>query len=324
MKRLSVALIAVSLLSLLPGCTGPEKAAPRTGLQGKITLSGAWALYPMAVRWAEEFQKLHPGVAIDVSAGGAGKGMADALSQASDLGMVSREVKPAEIEKGAWWVSVVKDAVVPTVNERCPGLPVLLGRGLTREELAAIWVTGKAGNWGEFTGDPAGAPIHVYTRSDACGAAQTWAEYLGCQQEDLRGVGVYGDPGLAESVRKDPAGVGYNNINYAYDPKTKKPVPGIRVIPIDLNGDGRIDATESFYGDQTGVTAAIRTGKYPSPPARNLHLVAGGLPQRKVVLEFLRWVLTDGQRYVSETGYIELAPEKLQEELDKLSGAKAR
>jgi phosphate transport system substrate-binding protein len=278
----------------------------------------------MAVRWAEEFQKLNPGVVIDVSAGGAGKGMADALSQACDLGMVSREVKPAEIEKGAWWVSVVKDAVVPTVNESCPGVSALLSRGLTRQEFADIWVTGKAKDWREFTGEQAEAPIHVYTRSDACGAAQTWAEYLGCQQEDLKGVGVYGDPGLAESVRKDPHGVGYNNINYAYDPKTKKPVQGIRVIPIDLNGDRRIDAGESFYDDETQVTNAIRTGKYPSPPARNLHFVAKGLPQKAIVLEFLHWVLTDGQKYVSEAGYIELAPEKLQEGLNKLSGAKAR
>ena len=43
-------------------------------LKGKITLSGAFALYPLAVKWAEEFQKLHPKVTVNVSAGGAGKG----------------------------------------------------------------------------------------------------------------------------------------------------------------------------------------------------------------------------------------------------------
>ena len=43
-------------------------------------MSGAWALYPMAVTWSEEFRKIHPGVQIDISAGGAGKGMADCLT----------------------------------------------------------------------------------------------------------------------------------------------------------------------------------------------------------------------------------------------------
>ena len=83
---------------------------------GTITLSGAWALYPMAVRWAEEFTKIHPDVHVDIGAGGAGKGMEDALVGAVDLGMVSRDVSPAEIERGAWWVSVTRDAVVPVIS----------------------------------------------------------------------------------------------------------------------------------------------------------------------------------------------------------------
>lgn len=52
----------------------------RRELQGEIQLSGAFALYPMAVKWAEEFRKIHPKVRIDISAGGAGKGITDALA----------------------------------------------------------------------------------------------------------------------------------------------------------------------------------------------------------------------------------------------------
>jgi len=63
-------------------------------LKGQISLSGAFALYPLAVKWAEEFRKLHPKVKIDISGGGAGKGITDALAKVVDLGMVSRELKP--------------------------------------------------------------------------------------------------------------------------------------------------------------------------------------------------------------------------------------
>ena len=59
-------------------------------LQGTIRVSGAWALYPMMVRWGEEFRKIHPKVRVDISAGGAGKGIADALAGLVDIGMVSR------------------------------------------------------------------------------------------------------------------------------------------------------------------------------------------------------------------------------------------
>jgi phosphate transport system substrate-binding protein len=53
---------------------------------------------------------------------------------------------------------------------------------------------------------------------DAAGAPETWAKYLGNKkQEDLLGIGVFGDPGIAEAVAKDPLGIGYNNLGYAYD-----------------------------------------------------------------------------------------------------------
>lgn len=83
---------------------------------GTITMSGAWALYPMAVKWAEEFQKIHPEVKIDVAAGGAGKGMADSLTRIVDIGMVSRDIYPAEIENGAWWVSVTREYIKGVIS----------------------------------------------------------------------------------------------------------------------------------------------------------------------------------------------------------------
>ncbi|MCJ7644421.1 MAG: substrate-binding domain-containing protein, partial [Candidatus Aminicenantes bacterium] len=91
-------------------------------ISGNLTLSGAWALYPMALKWVEEFQKVHPGVRIDVQAGGAGKGIADALAGMVDIGMVSRNVQPVELEKGAFPVAVTKDAVIPTLSARNPVL----------------------------------------------------------------------------------------------------------------------------------------------------------------------------------------------------------
>jgi phosphate transport system substrate-binding protein len=160
--------------------------------------------------------------------------------------------------------------------------------------------------------------IHVYTRSDACGAAETWAAYLGdYRQEDLLGVAVYGDPGLAEAVSQDPLGIGYNNLNFAYDADTGRPVAGLEIIPLDLDGNSQVDADENFYAARSDLTTAIGDGRYPSPPARALNLVTKGQPG-ELALAFTRWVLTDGQAFVEETGYIPLAQTQLQAELEKL------
>ena len=289
-------------------------------LSGKIAVSGAWALYPLMVKWAEEFQKIHPQVKIDVSAGGAGKGAADALGGLVDIGMVSRDIFPAEIEKGAFFVGAAIDAVVPVASAGNPLKDDILARGFKRQVFVDIWINGKTANWKDVFPQSKAfgkTDLHVYTRSDAAGAPETWAKYLGKKQEDLQGTGVYGDPGLAEAVRRDPLGIGFNNTSYAYDMKSRKQLEGLIVIPIDVNENGKIDPEENFYGTLDDVNRAISDKAYPWPPARELYLVT--LREFKgVTREFVRWLLTDGQQYAPEAGFIPLSKEKTQSELAKI------
>lgn len=310
------ALITMVMVSLI--YSGSPSAPQEKELIGNVTISGAWALYPMVLKWAEEFQKIHPKVRIDIQAGGAGKGVADVLAGVVDFGMVSRGIQSAEVEKGAFAVAVCKDAVLPTVSEKNPLLAQILRTGVKKQGFIDVWINESAKTWGEVLGTGDQTQIRLYTRSDACGAAETWAQFLGKKQEDLKGVGVYGDPGLAEAVRRDSLGLGYNNVNFAYDPKTKKPVQGIVILPIDLDGNGRIDDRESFYQTRDDITAAIARNAYPSPPARDLYLVTKGRPEKAASVAFLKWILSEGQQYVAETGYIALSSEKLRDGLNKI------
>jgi phosphate transport system substrate-binding protein len=297
--------------------TGSLKAQEK--LSGQISISGAFALYPMVVKWAEEFRKINPGVRIDISAGGAGKGIADALNGMVEIGMVSREIYPEELKKGAFPVAVTRDAVVAVISEQNPALKDILTKGLRKDAGNNLWITGKYKSWSQAFGVKSASPVHVYTRSDACGAAEMWAKYFGKKQEDLLGVGVFGDPGLAQAVKKDPLGIGFNNIGYAYDATTKKQVKGLRVIPLDLNNNGKIDPDENFYDSMNDLIAAIASGKYPSPPARDLFFVMKGSPKNnKVLSAFIRWVLTDGQKFVHEAGYIALTKDKIAVEQKKI------
>ena len=328
MKHFRLAVVGcLCIFMLLFGMTGCEKkgkdtaeSKPGSGvaeLQGTIRISGAWALYPMMVKWGEEFGKIHPKVRIDISAGGAGKGVADALAGLVDIGMVSREVRPEEVKQGAYYVPVVKDAVFPTINDKNPMLTKgLMEKGVMKKVFVDLWIGGKTLTWGAIIGTPAKDAIHVYTRSDSCGAAETWAAYLGKHQEDLKGVAVYGDPGIAEAVKKDSLGVGYNNLNYAYDVKTGLPVSGLKVLPIDVNENGKIDPEEDLNTKQKAISAVV-SGKYPSPPARDLYLITKG-ELKGPVKTFVKWILSDGQKYVEEVGYIKLSRSQIKETVDKL------
>ena len=270
------------------------------------------------LKWGEEYKKLHPGVNFDVQAGGAGKGMTDAISGLVDIGMVSRGITKAEEDKGAYWISVTKDAVVPTVNKNNPVIAQLKANGIKREVFEKIYINETIKTWGQATGTGVTDKINVYTRADSAGASESWALYLGkYKQENLKGVGVNGDSGLAEAVKQDRLGIGYNNIGFAYDANTRKPVEGIEIIPIDLNGNGNIDPEENFYGTMDEIVDAIGTGKYPSPPARDLNLVTKGKPT-DIVNDFIKWTLTDGQQYIPEQGYIVLPASTITDGLKKV------
>ncbi len=312
-KFTSVLVIAGILLAL------PLKTTAQSNLKGEISLSGAFALYPLAVKWAEEFKKLHPDVKIDISAGGAGKGITDALAKVVDFGMVSRDLHPEEIGKGAVAFAVAKDAVIPTINANNPKVKELLNKGLSQSTAVKLFITGEYKTWGDVLGIKSEIPVHVYTRSDACGAAETWAKYLGNKkQENLKGTAVFGDPGIASAIQKDALAIGYNNIGYAYDQNTRKPNPGIVVIPIDINNNGKVDGDERFYENSYSLIKAIAAGKYPSPPARDLYLVSNGKPTSAAAIAFLKFILTEGQKYSNQSGYIALNKAKLKANLDKL------
>ncbi|MDD5695742.1 MAG: PstS family phosphate ABC transporter substrate-binding protein [Bacteroidales bacterium] len=313
------ALMALFFANCQPRQEKPQDEGTKSKLKGTISISGAFALYPMTVKWAETFMALNPKVRIDISAGGAGKGMTDALSGMVDLGMFSRGVTQAEVDKGAWYIAVVKDAVVPTLNANNPVIQAIKAKGLSRDQFIKIYLSQELQTWDIYPDvEPISKKINVYTRSDACGAAQMWGEYLGKDQESLNGVGVYGDPGMAEAIKNDVLGLGFNNINYAYDMSTRKKYEGLEVVPIDLNNNGMIDPEENFYETQDALITAIKNNVYPSPPARDLYFVSRGKPANEATIAFLKWILTDGQKIVNECGYVELSSEKIQSELARL------
>lgn len=314
MKIINKVVVVLILGAMLAGCAGtpvsqPDAANPvESKPEQKLAISGAFALYPMVVKWAEVYQQANPNVRIDISGGGAGKGMADTLAGAVDIGMVSRELSDEEVAQGAYGVAVTRDAVFATVSAQNPYLADLLKMGLTKETLAGIYLTGEITTWGQVLGKPEITDeIHAYTRSDACGAAEMWVKYMGGKkQEELLGIGVNADPGVLEAVIKDPLGIGYNNLNYAYDISTDAPVAGAAVVALDDNNNQMVDANEDITTKKQAVEA-VASGKYPSPPARPLYLVTKDVPSGAEA-DFISWILNEGQQYVDEAGYVKFNP----------------
>lgn len=284
-----------------------------SALEGTVTLSGAWAVYPTAVAWGAAFQKAHPDVRVEVSAGGAGKGAADAIAGLVDIGMVSREPDPAEIQRGIDPVLVLHDAVFAVVSEKNPLLPIILKKGLRREALVDVYVTGKATTWDQVLEGAPKRPIHVFTRSDSCGAASSWAAYLGKKQEDLKGVGIYGDPGVLDTVQRDPVGIGFANFSYVFG-RDGKILPGIVLVPLDADGSGAAEPGEVFK-DRAAAVKAIEATRYPV--ARKNYFFVKGKPSGLVKAFILFCLSEGGTRVVDEVGTSLPLPTTLRDQVVK-------
>jgi phosphate transport system substrate-binding protein len=313
----SMLFLAITIFSVLfESCSySAEEKEP------SISFSGAFALYPLVQTWAEEYNKTHPQVRFDIQAGGAGKGLTDVLSGSVDVGMFSREITDAEKRRGVWWIALCKDAVLPTINSQNPYIDIIRAKGLTKAELQSIFFDNHPSTWDSLfkINSATQNKIAVYTRADAAGAADSWASFFGKKQENLKGISVAGDPGIADAVRKDKNAIGYNNTLFVYDIKTGEKIPAMDVVPIDLNTNGRIDDSEHFYTDLSTFLDAVNTGKFPSPPARDLYFITKGRPQRPEILDFFKWVLTDGQKLVHQDGYVPLQPDLIHEQVRKVA-----
>jgi phosphate transport system substrate-binding protein len=312
-------LTIVGIVSM-SGCTNQQTNV--------IKISGANALQPMMEVWAKEYQTLHPDVRIDVSGGGAGKGMTEAVAGVVDIGMYSKDISQNDIANGVFWVSVASDAVIATMNSQNPVKDMILTTGVTKAQLRDIFThtydNRTIKTWGELVGDPNASTqrIWVFTRQDSCGAAEMWAKYLGNYLQDnltaAADAAQIEDAGVRTAVQGNVNSIGYNNINTVYDMQTKLPYPGVIPIPIDLNGNGIVDANESFYQNSSAIVNAIRNHIYPWPPARNLYLVTKH-NFTGAVKDFVYWILTDGQQYVQTSGYLELPPATLQQQIQYLN-----
>ena len=310
----TISLLVLGLLLVTSACS--PSAQSGGSLVGEITISGAYALYPLLMRWAEDFQKINPEVRFDIATGGAEKGMEDLLAQKTDIGMVSREITADEMSQGAFPILVAKDAVFPMISAENPVVTELFTYGVTRETLVKIFISDEIKTWGQVVGkSEITDEIHVYTRTEICGAADAWGRYLGGGQTDLLGDGRVGDPGIIRALANDPFGIGYCNQVYAYS-LGNIPPEGTLILPIDLNANGQADP-EEILDTFEKAASAVAAGLYPAPPSRFLYLVTNGKPS-DLVQAFLLWALIDGQDHVDRCGYMALPSIQIEETLQRI------
>jgi phosphate transport system substrate-binding protein len=279
--------------------------------QNEISITGAYALAPLMQKWVDEFHKTHPTVKFTIVANGSDQGLADVLTGKNDIGMISAEI-PKGQDGGLQIIPVSRLGVVPVISSKNPYIEEISRKGISREDLVSLFAAGKPKTWGDIYGKSGKDPVNVYIRKDSSGASKTLARYLWIETNELKGKAIDGETNLIDAVKADPLSLGYCNFIYTLDQTSKQFSKDLRVLPIDFDQNGTIDGKEKIFDNAEQLQRAMWLGKFPCSLVRNLYLVTKGKPHSREVAEFLYWVITDGQKMVSDNGYIELHTSEIQ------------
>ena len=278
-KQTIVAVIAV-------GAAFSANAADRVVLQNK----GSDTLVNVAQAWAEAYGDVEKDVAVAVSGGGSGTGIAAMINGTVDIANASRKMKKKEIklakEKGQNPIEHVVgyDALAVFIHSANPAT------ALSFNQLKDIYVRdGKATKWADVGLKVPGCDsdeIVVVSRQNNSG---TYAYFrkavLGKKGKFRQGtLDMHGSKDVVDLVEKTPCAIGYSGLAYATD--------HIKMACVAKEDGGNC------------VTPSVKTASDRSYPiARPLFMYTNGEPQG-AVKQYLDWIKSDeGQCILLKKGY---------------------
>jgi len=274
-----------------------------------IKITGTKFPFDIMQQWIDAYSKTHPGVHFQLS-------KAIPLDSA-DLMIAAHAFRPGELKNGQGFISLNRYAQLPIVNSQRSDLKALQQKGFTQADLQNIYFNQNAKkNTIGFTD-----PLNVYRRDKNVCASRSFAEHVTGSQLDVAGTLVNGDDrALSSAVKKDVNGISYNNLGLIYNLQTRKVLDSIAIIPIDLNENGKIDSDEDMYATLDNVLNYLSTTSNAHIPQDDVNIVFNRNTISNDGLNFLQWIITNGQTYNSNYGFLNLDKAVVANEQQLLNG----
>ena len=271
-------------------------------------------LMNLTKNWASEYEKLNPDVNIAIN-----NYSDEGMKTGKYLGIISNRVVSSLNETGIWRMTIGRDAIVPLINSRNPILIELASRGISQEEFKEI-ITGPANQeWESLIKSSKSAAIHFYNLENTV-INEGLSDFAKADKANIKGIKVNSAAELIAAIQNDIYAIGFCRLSDAMDVSTKQILENIVLLPIDKNGNGRIDSFEKIYKNSETFSRGVWVGKYPHTLCGSIYAISQEKPTDKSELAFLEWILEDGQQFMDQNGYIVLAnPERISN-IDLLTG----
>lgn len=284
---MTVAIIAILVVALAYWYVSTS-AQPLTST---IEIDGSSTVFPITQAVAEEFQKSHPDVRVNVGISGTGGGFKRFAAGETDISDASRPIKDSEAQTAA-------DNGVEYVEFQVAidGLSVVVNKDntwvdyLTVEELDMIWnPNSTVFSWNDIREEWPDQPIHLYGPGTDSGTFDYFTEVVVGEVDASRAdfTASEDDNVLVQGIAGDTYALGY--FGYAYYVEN---TDMLKIVPID-----------SGSGPVTPSDATINAGQY-TPLSRPLFIyVSKAALARAEVKSFVRFYMENAIQLVTEVGY---------------------
>jgi phosphate transport system substrate-binding protein len=216
----------------------------------RIVITGSSTVAPLMLEIGKRFERLNPGVQVDVQSGGSSRGLADVRSGLAAIGMVSRALKADE--QSLTGFVIARDGIGVILNSANPV------KTLTEEQIKAIYA-GRITNWQEVGGT--NRVITVVNKAEGRSTLDLFSSYFNLKNSEIKAQVVIGDnqQGI-KTVAGNVGAIGYVSIGSAEFEVSNK--TRIKLLP--LNG-------------VVASVANVQNGTFPL--ARPLTLVTKTMPE---------------------------------------------
>ncbi len=315
--------------------------------QTQINGAGATFPHPIYAKWFDEYGKAH-NVAINYQPLGSGAGIRQIQAGtvffgASDGPMTNDQLlaSPSKILH----FPTVLGGVAPLYN--LPGVSSELK--FTGPLLADLFL-GKITKWN----DPAIAKLNpgvklpdtditIVHRSDGSGTTYIWCDYLAKVSPEWKqkvgvntavnwpaGVGGKGSDGVTGLVKQTPGSLGYVELTYALQNKidfgSVQNASGefVKASTETVSAAAAAAANAMPKDFRVSITNAPGKGVYPisSFTWMLLYEAPKDKAQGKIMVDFMKWALTDGQKFATQLGYAPLPDPVVKLEMEALKQIK--
>jgi phosphate transport system substrate-binding protein len=100
--------------------------------------------------------------------------------------------------------------------------------------------------------------------------------------------------------------------------QSRKPIDGIAIIPVDLDGNGRVSKEEKALENLDQVITNLENNKVKNVPFEYIHFSIDKHNSNPEAKKFLLWVAANADKDLHQFGYLKAEPKRLADEKEKL------